>query len=154
MSCRFITVFALLLFGGCSRGSVTPQDGLLAIGTWGGDNAGVIVTDSTAHVHIGCTFGDVPGRIALNASGRFSVRGSYVLRAYPVFIGPALPAEFKGQVRGRTLELEVVVTDTVANQIVTLGPVTTTFDREPTMGPCPICDLRYPVSGSLYPFRT
>lgn len=36
-----------------------PADGLLPLGEWGGDNAGVIATDSLTHVHVGCTFGDI-----------------------------------------------------------------------------------------------
>jgi hypothetical protein len=30
----------------------------IPVGTWGGANAGMIVTDTIAHVHLGCTFGN------------------------------------------------------------------------------------------------
>ena len=61
-------VLWLMLAGGCSadKSYGPPADGRLAIGTWGGDSTGVIVTDSVTHVHIGCTFGDIPGRVALD----------------------------------------------------------------------------------------
>jgi hypothetical protein len=63
----------------------------------------------------------------------------YVLRAYPIHIGPDLPAQFSGQVRDNRLTLRVVVNDTVEKKTVNLGPVTVTLGREPQMGPCPIC---------------
>jgi hypothetical protein len=101
----------------------------------------VIVADSVTHVHIGCTFGDVTGPIELDSDGRFTINGSYVLRAYPVAIGPSLPAQFSGQVTGRTLTLAVAVNDTVDKRVVALGPVTVTQGAEPQLGPCPICRI-------------
>jgi hypothetical protein len=126
--------------GSCDDAAVLPPAGSrLAIGTWGGDNSGVIVTDSAAHVHVGCTFGDMPGTIELDANGRFTVDGDYVLRAYPVQLGPSLPAQFSGRVIGRTLTLAIAVNDTVEKKVVALGPITVEFGRTPEMGPCPIC---------------
>jgi hypothetical protein len=137
---RACLMFVALLFtGSCGSSALSPSDGFVALGTWGGDNTGMIVTDSAAHVHVGCTFGDMPGRIPLDASGHFTVDGSYVLQAYPIQVGPSLPASFSGQVVGRTLTLAIAVNDTVAKKVVALGPVTVVFGREPQMGPCPIC---------------
>jgi len=123
----------------CFDGSIGPSNGYLALGTWGGDNVGVIVTDEVTHVHVGCTFGDVPGRIALDATGRFTVDGSFVLRAYPIMIGPELPAQFSGRVSGRILTMAIAVNDTVEKKVVALGPITVVYSRTPNMGPCPIC---------------
>lgn len=134
-----LVVMALLLSTSCGSSALSPSDGFVALGTWGGDNTGMIVTDSAAHVHVGCTFGDMPGRIPLDASGHFTVDGSYVLQAFPIQVGPSLPASFSGQVVGRTLTLAIAVNDTVAKKVVALGPVTVVFGREPQMGPCPIC---------------
>lgn len=129
-----------LLVGSCFESSLLPpSDSRLARGTWGGDNSGVIVTDSAAHVHVGCTFGDMPGNIQLDANGRFTIDGSYVLRAYPVQVGPPLPAQFSGRVAGRTLTLAIAVNDTVEKKVVALGPITVVYGRQPQMGPCPIC---------------
>lgn len=111
----------------------------LVIGTWGGVNAGIIVTDSVTHVHVGCTFGDFPPGVVLDADGRFTVDGRYVLRAYPVFIGPYLPAQFSGRVVGKTLTLAVAVHDTVEKKVVALGPIVVRLGDSPQMGPCPIC---------------
>jgi hypothetical protein len=130
----------VLLLSACTEsGPFPPSDGILAIGTWGGENAGVIVTEQMSHVHIGCTFGDMPPAIPLDASGRFTVDGSYVLRAYPIQIGPELPAQFSGRVIGRTLTLAVAVNDTVEKKVVALGPITVVYGRTPNLGPCPIC---------------
>jgi hypothetical protein len=56
-----LTVAAMLLGAACGSSALSPSDGFVALGTWGGDNTGMIVTDSAAHVHVGCTFGDMPG---------------------------------------------------------------------------------------------
>jgi hypothetical protein len=125
----------------CFDGLLYTTDGTLQTGTWGGSNAGVIVADSVTHVHIGCTFGDVAGPIELDSDGRFTINGTYVLRAYPVVTGPSLPAQFSGQVTGRTLTLAVAVNDTVDKKVVALGPVTVIHGEEPQLGPCPICRI-------------
>lgn len=132
----------------CSDGMLFPSQDELTLGTWGGDDAGVIATDSLTHVHVGCTFGDMPGRIHLDADGRFTVDGSYVLRAYPIMVGPSLPAQFSGRVSGRTLTLAIAVNDSVDKKLVALGPITITYGRSPSMGPCPIC--RVPRSRHAY----
>jgi hypothetical protein len=111
----------------------------LAVGTWGGDGAGVIATDTVTHVHIGCTYGDIPGRLRLDANGQFNQAGSFLLRAYPVAIGPTMPAQFTGSVSGGTLTIRVSVSDTVAKTTVVRGPVTIRLGVTPTMANCPIC---------------
>jgi hypothetical protein len=123
----------------CAASNAGSVDGKLAIGTWGGDNAGVIVIDSMAHVHIGCTFGDIPGRVMLDADGRFTLAGSYQLRAYPIAVGPTMPAQFTGRVEGSRLTFTVSVTDTIEDKVTTLGPASVVLGRDPQMGPCPIC---------------
>lgn len=123
----------------CGGGLIFPSDDHLALGTWGGENAGVIATESATHVHIGCTFGDLPGDIVLDGTGRFNLEGSFVLRAYPVQVGPPLPAQFSGRVSGGTLTLAIAVNDTVEKKLVALGPITVVYGRTPNMGPCPIC---------------
>ncbi len=140
MKARATLVAALVT--GCGESSLLPpSDGQLAIGTWGGDDSGVIVTESATHVHVGCTFGDMPGVIQLDATGRFTVDGSYVLRAYPVQLGPSLPAQFSGRVAGGRLTLAIAVNDTIEKKDVALGPITVVYGRQPQMGPCPICRL-------------
>ncbi len=134
-------VLAVSLGLGCRSTSETlpPNDGAIAVGTWGGDSTGFIVGDTAAHLHIACTYGDVSGRIPLDANGQFDVSGSYMLRAYPVAVGPAVPARFVGRLDGATLTVTVTVDDTVQHQTVVRGPVVMKFGDEPRLGPCPIC---------------
>jgi len=137
-------VAAALVVAACGSdvaATVRPAD--LPLGTWGGDSAGLIVSDTAAHLHVACTFGDVSGRVALDASGRFDVAGSYVLRAYPIAVGPSLPARFVGHVEGTMLTVTVAVDDTVQHQRVVRGPVVVRLGDAPRLGPCPIC--RRPV---------
>jgi hypothetical protein len=114
------------------------EDGVL-MGTWGGENAGLIADDTSAHVHIACTYGNVPQGIEPDRAGRFAVPGEYVLRAYPVAVGPSLPAAFRGTISGRVMTLSVTVTDTTADTTAHLGPVRLYLGREPKMQMCPIC---------------
>lgn len=124
---------------GCARSSgEPPPPDHLAVGTWGADGSAVIVGDREVHVHLGCTKGDFLRPESL-VDGRFNVEGTYILRAYPIQLGPELPARFTGVVRGSLLTLAVAVNDTVEKTLVALGPVTIVLGREPRMGPCPIC---------------
>ncbi|HET8646938.1 MAG TPA: hypothetical protein VFO85_15695 [Vicinamibacteria bacterium] len=104
-------------------------------GTWGGDDAGVIVEGQAAHVHIGCTKGDTAAPIALDGDGEFAVRGLYNVNAYPVDQGILHPARFTGRVSGNEMTLQVQLLDTDQR----LGPVTLRLGRNPDMRRCPIC---------------
>jgi hypothetical protein len=135
-----LLVGATALFIACSSGTtLPPSDGKLALGTWGSDSAGMIVGDTAMHLHIKCTYGDVSGRVTLSSDGQFDVVGTYMLRAYPITIGPAVPARFVGRVQGADLTVTVTVDDTVQHQTVVLGPAVVTFGKEPKLWPCPIC---------------
>ena|SRR5437899_2815182 len=131
---RFLCAASLALLAACAATGPFPPPGQLT-GTWGGDNAGLIATDTSAHVHIGCTLGDTKTPIVPDASGHFDVTGSYDVDAFPVARGIIHPARFTGIVIARTLILTVVLTDTTRQ----LGPVVLTFGADPRMGPCPIC---------------
>lgn len=132
---RIPIALALAAALACNGRLITPVTEI--VGTWGGDNAGLIVTDSTAHIHIGCTLGDADGPIHPDAQGRFEASGTYNVDAYPIDRGILHPARFTGQVVGRRMTLTVVLTDTTRQ----LGPVTLTYGKEPRMGPCPICRM-------------
>jgi hypothetical protein len=127
--------------GACGSSGPEPavEPGVLALGTWGGDSAGLIVSDTASHLHIACTFGDVSGRVPVDASGRFDVAGSYVLRAFPIAVGPSLPARFVGRLAGSVVTVTVTVDDTVQHQRVVRGPVVVRLGDQPKLGPCPIC---------------
>jgi len=137
-----VAVSAAVGMASCGASSqLDPSADELSLGTWGGDDVGVLVTGPGAHVHIGCTFGDFSAPIALDSDGRFNVPGEYVLNAYPVLVGPPMPAQFAGVVRSDLLTLTVAIHDTIEGKLVLLGPETVRYGHEPTMGPCPICQI-------------
>src|SRR5258706_16332210 len=105
------SLVSLALLAACQVAGPVPTPGQVA-GTWGGDNAGLIASDSTAHVHIGCTLGDTKEAIRLDANGRFDQAGTYDVDAFPVARGITHPARFSGTVIGRTMVLTVTLTDT------------------------------------------
>ena len=125
---------ALAALAACN-GTRAVQPGPIETGVWGGDNAGAIVSDMSAHVHIGCTAGDTKQALVADSTGHFDVLGLYNITLYPVARGPDHPARFFGWTDGHVMSLTVALTDTA----VTLGPVELTFGKEPMMGPCPIC---------------
>jgi len=126
-------VVAASLLGPC-EGPTGVVHGVVT-GTWGGENAGLIADDTSAHVHIGCTYGNVHQEIVPDASGRFDVPGEQNITAHPVDLGVLHPARFSGRVLGGRMTLTVTLTDTA----VTVGPVQLAYGKEPRMGPCPIC---------------
>ena len=133
-------VAGVVLVIGCSGTgpNLFPYSGELTVGTWGGDAAGMIVSDTSMHLHIGCTYGDVSGRVAVT-SGAFDVAGSYMLRAFPIAVGPTVPARFTGKVTGNVATITATIDDTVQHQTVVKGPVVVTLGEAPRLGPCPIC---------------
>lgn len=133
-----LTGAGLAVLLGCVGATLSPFNGELAIGTWGGDAAGMIVSDTSMHLHVGCTYGDVSGRVAVS-NGAFDVSGSYLLRAYPVAVGPTMPARFTGTVTGKVATITATVDDTVQHQTVVKGPVVVTLGVTPRLDPCPIC---------------
>jgi hypothetical protein len=128
-----VLVLGFVVVTGCNPSPFPP--GARIDGTWGGNNAGLIADDTSAHVHIGCTYGEVHQSIVLDMSSRFDVAGEQNITAHPVDLGILHPARFTGSIDGRTMTLRVTLTDTA----VTLGPVVLRFEKEPVMGPCPIC---------------
>ena len=118
----------------CGTSARPPLD-RVPVGTWGGEEAGLIVTLDTAHAHVGCTNGDVTGEIPLDAEGRFDVAAIYNVDAFPVDRGIRHPARLTGRTDGRTLTFTVRLTDT--GQMLTSGELV--LGREPRMRNCPIC---------------
>jgi hypothetical protein len=118
---------------------LAPAPAVLRAGTWGGADAGMIVTDSGAHLHLGCTQGELRGRVPLDPLGRFEVDGRHNITAYPVNLGVFHPARIAGRVHSSEVDVTVTVQDTINHRVVVLGPARLVWGREPRMGPCPIC---------------
>jgi hypothetical protein len=131
-------VLGFMAITGCNGATPLLPGGIVG-GTWGGDNAALMADDTSAHVHIGCTSGNVHQPI-IPVDGRFAVPGEYDPVVSPIVRDPAPlhPAIFSGSSAGRSMLLTVTLTDTA----VTLGPVSVKYVREPKMGPCPICRTR------------
>ena len=127
-------VAAAVMLGPCETGPTGIVDGTVQ-GTWGGLNAGLIADDTSAHIHIGCTYGQIHQALVPDAEGRFDVPGQQNITAHPVDLGVLHPARFRGRIADGQMSLTVTLTDTT----VTLGPVQLVYGKEPRMGPCPIC---------------
>jgi hypothetical protein len=125
-------ILAVVLAACGDHGSLPDR---LPEGTWGGDQAAMIVSATGAHVHVGCTVGDIAQPIALDAEGRFDVTGQHNVDAFPINRGILHPARYSGSTDGRNLVLTVRLTDTGQ----TLGPVGLVLGLEPRMANCPIC---------------
>ncbi|MGI8402698.1 MAG: hypothetical protein ACR2NS_14020 [Gemmatimonadaceae bacterium] len=132
---RVPVLSSILVLLACAVATSTPITEVA--GTWGGENAGLIVNGTDAHVHIGCTLGDAVGPIHPDETGRFQATGTYNVNAYPVDRGIVHPAVFTGQIVGHTMTLTVSLSDTAQ----VLGPATLVYGAEPKMGPCPICRI-------------
>ena len=130
---RTYLVLSLTALVACTTTSVDPITDIN--GTWGGDNAGLIATDTVAHVHIGCTLGYAKTPITVRPDGSFEATGTYNVDAFPIDRGIIHPARFTGRISGKTMTLTVELTDDGRQ----LGPVSLVLGKEPAMGPCPIC---------------
>ena len=133
MRVRTFLVPALALVAACGASRLDP--GTIAVGTWGGEEAGLLVRADGAHAHIGCTYGDVTGPIPVGADGRFDVAAQWNVSAFPIDRGIFHEARMSGRLSGRSLTFTAKLTDT--GQV--LGPVAVTLGREPRMANCPIC---------------
>src|SRR5437764_7404344 len=102
---------AIVLLRDCELAGPHPSPGKVT-GTWGGQNAGLIADDTSAHVHIGCTYGNIAQQIVPDAEGRFDVPGKQNITAHPVDLGVLHPARFSGRVLGGRMTLTAALTDT------------------------------------------
>jgi hypothetical protein len=135
MRTGLMLVPALSLLAACGASRLEP--GSVTVGTWGGEEAGLLVRPDGAHAHIGCTYGDVAGPIPFDADGRFDVAAQWNVTAFPIDRGIFHETRLFGQLRGRSLTFTARLTDT--GQV--LGPVAVTLGREPRMANCPICRI-------------
>jgi hypothetical protein len=134
VSSRARVLAAAAVLAACGASAPPPLD-RVPTGTWGGEDAGLIVGADGAHAHVGCTRGDVAGAIPVDADGRFDVAGTYSVDAFPVSRDTPHPARFTGQTDGHALSFTVAVTDT--GQTFSSGELV--LGREPRMVNCPIC---------------
>ncbi|HEV8410849.1 MAG TPA: hypothetical protein VGQ30_10090 [Gemmatimonadaceae bacterium] len=138
---RFIA--CALFIGGmvaCGRYYDSPYypPGNSAIGEWGNQSSDVIVTHTSTHVTVSCSFGDFPGEISLDQNGRFTINGSWNRSTGPIQLNGAMPAQMSGQVYGNEMTFAIAVNDTVAKQVTSIGPVIVDYGRAGGRVPCPL----------------
>jgi hypothetical protein len=104
-------------------------------GNWGGEGAGVEVTEEGARLFFDCAKGSIDVPITPDEDGRFEVTGRYVKEGP----GPTRPeqtqgvgARYLGQLEGNTLTLSIRLT--LARDV--LGPFTLTRNRMPRVREC------------------
>src|SRR3989442_10596829 len=95
---------AIVLLRDCDLAGPRPSPGKVA-GTWGGDGAGLIADDTSAHVHIGCTYGNVHQPIVADSRGRFDLPGEQDITAHPWIGESSTPPASAGRSSGKPLPL-------------------------------------------------
>src|SRR2546425_8279208 len=85
---------ALVLVRDCNIGG--PRFHGPIQGTWGGENAGLMAFDTTAHVHIGCTAGDTKQAVVADEQERLPGTGRDNITLYPMLRRLVPPARVAG----------------------------------------------------------
>lgn len=106
-----------------------PQSGPLEPSVWGGQEAGLVVTDTGATAQFACAVGTIAGAIVRDAAGHFRVSGIYALTPGPAYLPH--PATYDGTVIGDAMALSVIVPEVSAQPI---GPFALVRGR-PFTGP-------------------
>src|SRR5256712_7327652 len=107
---------AAAVLGPCDpTGAKPPKD---VVGMWGGENAALIADDTSAHIHIGCTYGNIHQQIILDAEGRFDLPGEHNITAHPVDRGILHPARFVGRLAGGRWFLKSILTETTGRLVL------------------------------------
>lgn len=118
-----LCVFSLLLLtlwqsGFCrsvKMATVSSEKHPVAVGTWGGQNVQLDVTEDGVRIRFSCARGSIERPLTLDAEGRFSAKGTFVAGA----VGPSReddppksrPAVYSGVVRDKVMTLTVAVAD-------------------------------------------
>jgi hypothetical protein len=104
-------------------------------GNWGGEGAGIEVTEEGARLFFDCAKGSIDVPVTPDDDGRFEVTGRYVKEGP----GPTRPeqtqgvgARYLGSLEGNTLTLSIRLT--LSHDV--LGPYTLTRNRMPRVRAC------------------
>ncbi|HKD17826.1 MAG TPA: hypothetical protein VKG23_08145 [Thermoanaerobaculia bacterium] len=107
----------------------------LAESAWGGDHVGVTASRDGMRLDFDCAHGTIDGPIALDADGRFDVRGTYTKESP----GPVRPgasggeaARYVGRIDGDAMTLAVVLVGSDEK----VGSFTLQKDRLPRVHKC------------------
>jgi hypothetical protein len=99
---------AAVLLACAGSGPAAPGPERVPTGNWGGPHVRLVVGDAGAQVEFDCAHGTLAGPLALDAEGRFSVRGTFVREAGPVREDErGEPVVYAGRTDGETMDLTV-----------------------------------------------
>jgi hypothetical protein len=130
-----ISTLLLCMMVACG-GDATNGGELLATGSWGGPDVGIVATARGATIQFVCAHGVIGDRIVPDANGDFSATGTYDFEHTVIVAGqPASDshaARYDGQISGSTMRLSTTLLDT--KQV--FGPFPATLG---TAGPSSRC---------------
>jgi hypothetical protein len=113
-----LTLLALWQNGSCKGGktvAMTQQQSRVAVGSWGGQNALLEISEGGAHIGFSCARGTIEGPVTVDADGRFSAKGTFTAEG----MGPrneddppkSRPAVYSGVVQDKKMTLTVTLPD-------------------------------------------
>jgi hypothetical protein len=137
---RYLTVAAALSLAfmdtACLASALSPDDGRVPAGTWGGEHVALTVTDAGAHAEFDCASADITQPLTVDRGGRVAVEGVYVREhGGPVRLGeePDRPrALFSGRLDGKILTIDITLIE--SKEII--GHFTVTLGSQPRVRKC------------------
>jgi hypothetical protein len=106
-------LFPLLLGVACAAGpGAASRLDRVPTGEWGGTHVRLTVVESGGTIEFDCAHGTLDEPLALDASGRFDVKGRFVGEGGPTPKDEAAsgsPARYRGESDGRLMSLEVTL---------------------------------------------
>jgi hypothetical protein len=120
-----LILLMVLLPSACGDSVTGPREGRVRSGIWGGDAAGLMVTEAGAAANFTCGVGRIEQALRVDVRGRFDVTGVYFDAGGPVRENNPHPARFVGRADAKSLELTVQLLDSGR----VLGPFSLSFGR-------------------------
>ena len=112
-----LSVLLAVAWTGCALAAPAKERTLT--GNWGGPHIGLAATAEGARIEYDCAQGTIDGPIVLDRAGRFVATGTHTAEhGGPVREGEEpkpQPARYKGKLKGKTLTLTVILTDSGEN---------------------------------------
>ena len=92
-----------------------PSQTAVALGIWGGEHLGLLVTDGGGSLEYDCAHGTIDQAFVTDAAGRFDLRGTHTREhGGPIRedeVADTHPARYSGTTDGRTMVLTVTLSD-------------------------------------------
>lgn len=95
------------------------QSKFVVASIWGGNGIRVSVDQKKVSVEYACASGEIIGRLRMDKTGSFKANGFHIVqRPGPVRMNDTpqrQPARFEGKIRGKTMTISVILTETGEN---------------------------------------